>query len=269
MFQEDIDFKEVETSLFHKHNELRTNPKSFIPKLRETLPYYKDKILHKPDEEVIQTYEGVGAVTEAINFLKYQDPVHELAISRELNQACRSHLNYIGPNGLTSHEGKGGSHVSERVEKFCEWDGALAENLDFGFIKPENILLNFLIDDGVKERFQRTNLFNPEFNLIGVAVGPHKEYGVCAVVCYCKNIRNLGSEPNDVSNFISEYIKKTLYKKNFVNEFQEDDPYAPDNTVSVKVEKEYKQVNGKIKKVTKKIYFLDTGAQHIIKIEDN
>ena len=52
------------------------------------------------------------------------------------------------------------------------------------------------------------------------------------------------------------------------NIFQEEDPDAPDNTVSIKIEKKSKEIKGKIKKITKKIYTLDTGAQHIIEIEN-
>ena len=53
------------------------------------------------------------------------------------------------------------------------------------------------------------------------------------------------------------------------NAFQEDDPDAPDNTVSVKIVKGTKNINGRDRKITKKIYTLDTGAQHIVEIEDN
>ncbi|MCF0127219.1 MAG: CAP domain-containing protein, partial [Pseudobutyrivibrio sp.] len=164
-------------------------------------------------ETVIQTYEGIKAVNEAIEFLQKQPPVHKLELSKELSQACHEHLNDIGPKGYTTHIGSDGKHVQERIEKICEWDGAIAENLDFGFQNPENILMNFIIDDGVKERFQRKNLFNDEFNYIGIAIGPHKEYGTCAVVCYCKGIRHFGTSPNDATDYISEYIKHTLNRK--------------------------------------------------------
>ena len=264
----EIDYEELEKQIFLLHNELRTNPKSFLSKLHSCLNHFKDKIYHKPDEEPIQTYEGISAVKEAINFLKNQNPVHELTLNKDITQACRDHINDIGPKGLTNHEGSKRSNIGERIEKYCEWDGATAENLDFGFKKAENILLNMIIDDGVKERFQRINLFNPEFNIIGIAAGPHKEYGICVAIGYCKGVRTLGSQPNDVSDFIHEYIKNTMYNKNKKNVFQEDDPDAPDNTVSIKIDKRTKEISGKVKKITKKIYTLNTGAQHIIEIEN-
>ena len=36
---------------------------------------------------------------------------------------------------------------------YCEWDGACAESIDFGFKNAENIVANLIVDDGVKERF--------------------------------------------------------------------------------------------------------------------
>ena len=53
------------------------------------------------------------------------------------------------------------------------------------------------------------------------------------------------------------------------NAFQIEDPDAPDNTTSVKIVKSSKLINGKNRKITKKIYTLDTGALHIVEIEDS
>ena len=154
------------------------------------------------------------------------------------------------------------------IEKYCEWDGACAENLDFGFRNAENIILNLLIDDGVKERNQRYNLFHPDFKYIGIGIEPHRDYGICIVVGYAMNVRPLGSEPKNVSDFIQEYIKNTMNRQKIKNPFQEDEPDAPDNTVSLKIVKNTKLIGGKMKKITKKIFSLDNGAQHIIEIED-
>ncbi len=38
----------------------------------------------------------------------------------------------------------------------------MAENLEFGLKNAENIMLNLIINDGVHEHYQRSNLFHPE-----------------------------------------------------------------------------------------------------------
>ena len=98
---------------------------------------------------------------------------------------------------------------------------------------------------------------------------PHKDYGICTVIGYTKGLRALGEEATDVADFINDYIKNTMGRKRSKNAFQEDDPDAPDNTVSVKIVKATKRIKGKNKKITKKIYTLDNGAQHIVEIEEN
>jgi uncharacterized protein YkwD len=263
-----IDYEKLEEEIYQKHNELRTNPKSFIPKLKESLNHFREKIYHKPGEDPIQTYEGPEAIEEAIEFLKTQKPVCELTYDENISQACKDHVHDIGVKGLTTHEGSDGKNISDRIEKYCEWDGAAAENLDFGFRNAENIILNLLIDDGVKERNQRFNLFHPDFKYIGIGAGQHRDYGICVVIGYAMDVRPLGSEPKNVSDFIQEYIKNTMDRKKIKNPFQEDEPDAPDNTVSLKIVKGTKLIGGKKKKITKKIFSLDNGAQHIIEIED-
>lgn len=268
MSENEVNYEEIESELFQLINELRTKPQNFLPKLRNLLTNFKGKIFVIPGEEPIQTFEGISAVEEAIDFLKTQKPVPELALNEEITKACRDHIEDIGPKGMTTHEGSDGSNIGDRIEQYCEWDGAVAENMDFGFKKAENILLNMIIDDGVEERFQRINLFNPEFKKIGIAIGEHKIYGICAVIGFSKNIRATGSEPNDIADFISEYIKNTMNKNKQKNAFQEEDPDAPDNTVSIKIDKKTKEMKGKVKKITKKIYTLSTGAKHIIEVEN-
>ena len=263
-----IDYDELSKEIYNLQNEIRTNPLSFVSKLKESLKYFREKIYHKPGEDPIQTYEGPSAIEEAIEFLKSQKPVGKLLLDENISKACKDHAHDLGVKGLTSHEGSDGKNISERIEKYCEWDGACAENLDFGFKNAENIIINLLVDDGVKERNQRFNLFHPDFKFVGIGIESHRDYGICVVIGYTMNVRPLGSEPKNVSDFIQEYIKNTMNRKKIKNPFQEDEPDAPDNTVSLKIVKGNKMIGGKMKKITKKIFALDNGAQHIIEIED-
>ena len=264
-----INYEDLEKDIFYLHNELRENPQSYIQKLKDTLKYFRNKIFHPPGEDPIQTYEGPEAVDDAIQFLKTQKPVDLLVYNEGIAQACKDHAFDIGTKGLTTHEGSDDLNISERIEKYVEWDGGAAESLDFGFRNAENIILNLLIDDGVKDRYQRNNLFNDKFKYIGIGAAPHREYGTCVVIGYAMNVRPLGSEPKNMTEFIQEYVKHTMNnRKKFNNPFQEEDPDAPDNTISVKMIKTKKVVGGKLKKITKKIFFLDNGAQHIVEVED-
>ena len=275
-----IDYAKIEEEIFNEQNKLRKNPKSYIQKLEKSLNYYQNNILSKENEIPIPTYEGINAVKNAINFLKSQEPVQELIYSKEMSLSCKDLVNDIGPKGLITHEGTEIKNIYNRLEKYCDWDGVIAENLDFGFKIPENIIMNLIIDDGDENRYQRKNLFYPDFKYVGIGVGPHRDYGICVVIEYSYNIREKGTQYIDVDEFIKKNVKLNYENeisendneeenlKKINNPFQDGEPDAPDNTVSLKVEKEEKEVDGTIMKITKKIFTLDDDSKHIVEIEE-
>ena len=268
-----MDYDEIAEEIFREQNEVRRNPQSYIEKLQNSLKYYKDKILYKENEIPIETAEGAEAVKEAINFLKNQNPVQELIYSKDIALSCKDIVDDIGPKGLVSHEGTEIKNLYNRLEQYCDWDGAIAENIDFGFRLPENIVMNMIIDDGDENRYQRQNLFYPHFKYVGISVGPHRDFGYCTVIEYAYNIREIGTEYLNVDEYIKNY--RQLYNINgnnnnggIKNPFQETDDDAPDNTISLRVEKEEKEIGGETYKITKKIFSLDDESQHIVEFRE-
>ena len=249
-----INYEQIEEEIFKEQNELRKNPESYIEKLEKSLNYYQNNILSKENEIPIPTYEGIKAVKDAINFLKKQEPVPELIYSKEMSLSCKELVNDIGPKGLISHEGTETKNIYNRLEKYCDWDGAIAENLDFGF----------------------------KIKYVGIGVGHHRDYGICVVIEYAYNIREKGTQYIDVEEFIKKNVKLNIDSENqnsnndieeenkrvINNPFQDGEPDAPDNTKSLRVEKEEKEIDGKIMKITKKIFTLDDDSQHIVEIEE-
>lgn len=264
-----VDYESLIRDLIEEHNRIRTDPSSYIEKLENTMKYFRGDILAKPGSVAVKTNEGKAAFEEALEFLKRQKPVSALTHDPRLSSACLDLVNDLGPKGLASHESSDGKTASDRIEVYCEWDGACCENLDFGSRAAEDIIINFLVDDGVADRGDRKNLFKPEIQFFGAAAGPHKEYEVMVVVDYVAGVRNIGEESKDVQSFIPKYIERTMNQENKPkNAFQEDDPDAPDDTISVQIVKTTKVIKGKPRKITKKIYTLKNKSQHIVEIQD-
>ena len=268
-----IDYEEIAEEIFKEQNEVRKNPKSYIEKLQNSLKYYYNNHLFREGEVPIATYEGVEAVKDAINFLKNQSPVQELIYSKDIGLSCKDIIDDIGPKGLVTHEGTEIKNIYNRLEQYCDWDGAIAENIDFGFKIPENIVMNMIIDDGDENRYQRQNLFYPHFKYVGIAAGPHKDFGYCTVIEYAYNIREIGTDYLNVDEFINNFRKlynkgENKNKNEINNPFQEGDLDAPDNTISLKVEKEEKDIEGQTFKITKKIFSLDDESQHIVEFRE-
>ena len=265
----EVDYSDLAKKLYIEQNKIRKDPKSYLPKLRQRVTKFRKKTLYLINENPLETFEGVQGVEEAIRFLTVKNPVPELIYSDELSRAAKDHAKDIGEHNLTGHDGSDGSMLSDRIERYTEWDDACIENIDLGFKVAENIILNILIDDGNDSRNQRICLFSTVYKYIGIGCAKHKSYNHCSVFIYAKTLRDLGQPPNVGINFMQDYIQKTFYKRYIVNEFQEDDPDAPDETVAVKVNKSKKTISGKEKKITKKIYTLRDKSMHIMEIEEN
>ena len=292
----EIDYKLIAKKVFNYINDIRKNPFKYIPKIKELTTYYKNKMYSHPKEIPIETNEGPLLIEEAMVYLHSQRQYDPLIYSEEISQACFDHVKDIGSSGLTTHIGSDGSNITDRIERYCEWDGMLAENLDFGFIEPENIVINMILDDGVKDRYQRKNIFNPNFKYIGVGVGKHKVYEICTVVGFAMDIRKIGTEPKDVSDWIKKYydehkveeeniflgnsINDTLINSSIMNigrkrgsvlmynDLKIKEPDAPDNSMKMKMSKVTKIINGKEKNYTKKYFPLKNGVEHIVEIEE-
>jgi len=262
----EIDFQQLAEEIFQEHNKLRKDPKSYIEKLTKAENYYKDKIFRHPNEIPIETYEGVEGIKNAIEFLKNQEPVKELIYSEPLSKAALDHANDIGRQGLHNHEGSNDSLLSDRIEKYSEWDGAIAESLQFCYKNAENIIMNLLIDDGSNEKHQRENLFSEEFQYIGIGCAKHKNFKLCTVINYAKNLYPIGGEPPEKIEYDPNYLNKKGDKE--LNPFQLDDPYAPDNTVGVKIIKIKKNFEDKEYNITRKIFSLKDGKKHIVDYEE-
>lgn len=280
--KEPFDYKKLNDQILAEHNKIRKDPKSYIPILDEQIKMFKENVLYRPNEIPIQTNEGTAAYIEAIEFLKNVKPVCQLELNQDLCRAAEDHLVDIAPKGLVSHESTDGKNVSDRIEKYCEWEGTCAENIDFGSRTGLDVVLSLLVDDGIKTRGHRKNLFKDDVKYVGIASGDHKEYETCIVIDLVANTRPLGKAYFDIKNYKYQYPegindtpeekekrkKAEQGKKKEKSIYQRDDEDAPDGTVSVRITKSMSLYEGKVRRVTKKFYKLEDGSEQIVEVED-
>ncbi|CAD8082988.1 unnamed protein product [Paramecium sonneborni] len=157
-------------------NQVRQNPTLPISKLEELMKLFKGSVLYKPGETPLQTNEGTKVIQELIAFLQKQQPLHPLTYEKGLEQACIDHVNDTGPKGVTGHTGTDGSSLSDRIERYGEWNGKIGENISYGQKNGEDVIIQLLIDDGVGSRGHRKNCFSSDFQLVGIAAGDHKQF---------------------------------------------------------------------------------------------
>ena len=174
----------LENAVVHELNMARTAPKDYSSFLEQYKKYYDKKLLKLPGQTPILTNEGVGAVVEAIRFLRSVKPLPPLNPSKGMSSGARDHVTDQGPSGSTQHKGSDGSQPRDRVNRYGTWEKSIGENIAYGSDKARSIVMFLMIDDGVSSRGHRKNIFNPDFRVIGVACGHHATYRTACVITF-------------------------------------------------------------------------------------
>jgi len=188
---------QIKKEVIIETNRIRTNPKAYIPILERYLENFDDNVLTRPDRnECIETQEGPKAFKEAIEFLKIQKPINEIEFDEEASKVADEYAKILSNSG-EDEQGQDESHIEARVEKYLDYDYAISENIDFGGSTGIEVIVNLLVDDGVKLRTHRDNLFSNKFQYYGVAVASHPEYDFCTVIDYFGDILSYKDKEKD------------------------------------------------------------------------
>jgi len=165
----------VEQEVLDELNLARTNPKRYAEYLSEMQPYFNGNRLERPGEVILVTQEGVGAVAEAISFLRSTEPVLALRPSRGMSHAAKAHVK-DQQDGATGHTGSDGSQPWDRMNRYGNWEDKVAENISYGGNTARGVVIQLIVDDGVPRRGHRVNMFNPAYRFVGVGCGKHARY---------------------------------------------------------------------------------------------
>jgi uncharacterized protein YkwD len=174
----------LEQQVISEMNKVRKNPKLYIPMLEKYKKRFQGKRVRLSQNSYLITQEGVKAVDEAIAFLKSTRPVGILKISRGMSLAAKAHVKDQGSKGATGHSGSDGSNPFNRINRYGKWQITAAENISYGPNTAQDIIMQLIIDDGVPSRGHRINIFNPAFQVSGVAYGTHQIYKYMCVINY-------------------------------------------------------------------------------------
>lgn len=126
--------------------------------------------------------EGEGVVREAIRFLEKQRPLPPLAVSQGVRSSALTHVLDMGPTGGRGHTGSNGSQPWDRMARFGKWTGGAGENIDYGTRDARGVVVRLIVDDGVRGRGHRKNIFSRDFRVAGAASGYHATYGAMCVI---------------------------------------------------------------------------------------
>jgi uncharacterized protein YkwD len=163
----------LEKGVLDEMNLARTEPQKYAAFLKEYRKRYHGKEIAVAPGTRLLTREGVGAVDEAIRFLRARKPLHPLHYSTGLSAAAADLVREEGPKGTTGHADPSAGGMAQRIERHGRWEGSIGENLGYGSSDARTVVMQLVIDDGVPERGHRKNIFNGSFRKAGISCGPH------------------------------------------------------------------------------------------------
>jgi uncharacterized protein YkwD len=185
-----VSLSRVEQGIITEMNRARANPPAYERVLLSWRSRFSGKKAKLRNRVFLQTQEGTPAIDEAIRFLRKTHPVSTLQLSRGLILAARDHVRDQGVRGTTGHYGSDGSNPFQRMERYGKWLTIAGENIAYGPDTAQAVVRDLIIDDGVRDRGHRTNMFQPKFRLTGVACGYHRQYRVMCDIKYAGGFRD-------------------------------------------------------------------------------
>ncbi len=192
----DYQYSPLEIAVFEEINQARRNPQNYIGFLENYKKATKGNLVSLPNKTALRTVEGVTVIDEAINELKLVPKLEAYEISEKLSAAAKLQLLDLQENPALGHIGKNGSNLKTRLAQFCRIEGKSGENICFRGSVARDVVMTFIIDDGVKSRMHRRNVFNPTFRKFGVACGTDKNKQAVCVTVFAENLKDKDSTLN-------------------------------------------------------------------------
>lgn len=175
----------VEKDVILEMNKVRSNPKMYAELyIKPTLKYYSGKNYSEPGQITIVTQEGATAVNACISALSGSKSVGLLSAEKGIWLAAKDHAIDQSKTGRTGHDGSDGSNPFKRMERYGGGYKTAGENCAYGPNTGRDIVVQFLVDDGVPSRGHRKNIMNGAFTQTGVSVQTHPQFRYCCVIDY-------------------------------------------------------------------------------------
>ncbi len=168
-------------AIINEMNLARQNPALYATFVVQTRQNYSGGVCLLPGNVRMGTHEGVRALDDAIRFLRRAKPQPSLALSPGLCLAAADHCREQA-GGATGHYGSHGGDPGNRISRYGVVSQGWAENIAYGRHTAREIVLALIVDDGVRGRGHRKNIFNSTYDVAGAAYGPHARFGsVCSI----------------------------------------------------------------------------------------
>ncbi|GEM_PF-5580289 len=167
-----------EREVLSEINLARSNPPAYASHLMAMRENYKSRM----------TFEGIKALDEAIVALKGSTALAPLEWSDLLRKPAVDHALDMAKTGEFSHTGSGNSTPKQRIERYGNIKGGYGETLNPQKGTPREVVIFWLIDDGVLNRMHREVLLDKDYKQGAVAMVDDSKTGFYCVFLGVGNI---------------------------------------------------------------------------------
>jgi hypothetical protein len=122
---------------------------------------------------------GSAAGTAGVFYRNYEAPRFVFGI---FCRYCSAPIRTSYPEIQTRLPAPRSSDAGSPISRYGVVAQGWAENIAYGQRSARVIVMALIVDDGMRGRGHRRNIFKPNYNAAGVAYGPHARYGsVCSI----------------------------------------------------------------------------------------
>ena len=158
-----------EQNVLYFINLARINPKKFETEVLN--PFLKEN--KKYSRKYIRSLRKDLNKTQNLSPLKYTEDLFKFA---------KHHAKTTGKKGKTGHRSVTLKGYKARTKKLLKNYSSVGENIHYGPNNPKTIVLELLIDDGIKGVGHRKNILSKNFVYASVSIQPHKKYKFNTVI---------------------------------------------------------------------------------------
>ena len=189
------------SAIVREMNLARQNPALYATYLEEMRGSFQGNLLMRDGRIPMRTKEGVRAVDEAIRYLRSASPQAPLSFSPGMSRAAADHCAAQAGGGMSHNAG---GNTGSRISRYGQWGGTWGENISCGRSGARETVIALIVDDGLRSRKHRKNIFSSAFGYAGAAVGPHAQYRTVCSIGFAGSYAERGEAP-----------KETLVARNF------------------------------------------------------
>lgn len=194
-----LDFTAINKEVFEELNKVRTNPQSLISRIQFIIDHMKGNAYYPPNSRIGLNYkEGSKVLHETIEFLKTQPKVKPMKFNQQLSKAAEMHCKDQSQTGSTGHISQDGkTKPADRMNNAVsgyKWKVTCGENIMYGRENGRDFVAALIIDDGVKSRGHRKNMFSTEYSAVGIASSTHPVYRTMCVLDFAADFVKVDDE---------------------------------------------------------------------------